>query len=435
MRAPGDSSARRGLVVACALLVLALLPARAAAAPDDPPKLDAAAWILVDPRDGAELAERAANRQRSVASTTKLMTAYVALEELGLTKRLKVPPYSPLPAESVAGLKEGERLTVRDLLLAMMLPSANDAAQTIAVGVAGSEGAFVERMNEAAADLGLGDTSYSNPIGLDEPGNHSTAADLATLTEELLDDKRFRRIAATPEATLRSGSTPRRVVTRNTLMLADPTVDGVKTGHTLDAGYVLVASAKRKGVPLISVVLGADSEAARDSESAELLGYGFSLYRDRSPFRSGEELAEAEVRYEDAPLALEAKGRVEVRARADQKLRTRLDAPSEVEGPIERGERLGSATVTLDGEVVGRAPLVAAAAVAEPSWVDRIGGLLVVLAIAFAAIGILLAVALAVRRRGNGRGTASGGGGRSAEERHRSRMERHRRREEQGGAR
>jgi D-alanyl-D-alanine carboxypeptidase (penicillin-binding protein 5/6) len=434
VRAAGELAVRRAaLVAACALLLLSslLAPGRASAAAK-PPKLDAAAWLLVDPRDGTELAGSHARQQRAIASTTKLMTAYVALQELKLSDKLEVPPYSPLPAESVAGLTEGERLTLHDLLLAMMLPSANDAAETVAVNVGGSEEKFVHRMNQAAADLGLDGTSYSNPIGLDEPGNYSTAQDLATLAEDLLGDKRFRRIVATPEADLKSGSVPRHVVTRNTLMLSDPTVDGVKTGHTLDAGYVLVASAKRQGVPLLSVVLGASSEATRDSESEELLDYGFSLYRNRSPFPAGRELASATVKYGDEPLALVSRGTVQVRAREDQQLKASIDAPEEVEGPIDEGERLGTATVTLDGERAGRVPLVAATAVAAPSWVDRAGGPWVVIAIALALVVILIAVTLAIRRRGGSRGD---GGGRSSEERHRSRLERHRRREEQGGAR
>jgi D-alanyl-D-alanine carboxypeptidase (penicillin-binding protein 5/6) len=437
VRAGEDSpAARAALVAACALLALAALvgPARAHAAAPQPPKLDAAAWILVDPRDGTELAAKRERQQRAIASTTKLMTAYVGLQELKPSDKLKVPPYSPLPAESVAGLTQGERLTFHDLLLAMMLPSANDAAETVAVGVGGSEDAFVDRMNDAAADLGLDDTSYSNPIGLDEPGNYSTAQDLATLAEDLLDDKRFRRVVATPEADLTSGAMTRHVVTRNTLMLSDPSVDGVKTGHTLDAGYVLVASAKRHGIPLLSVVLGASSEATRDSESEQLLDYGFSLYRKRKPFAPGKELASATVKYEDQPLSLASDGTVEVRARADQELETRVDAPDDVEGPIAEGERLGTATVTLDGDVVGRVPLVAAAAVAAPSWVDRIGGPGVVAAIALGALVILIALVLMVRRRGNG-SSRGDGGRRSAQERHRSRLERRRRREEQGGAR
>ncbi len=148
-------------------------------------------------------------------------------------------------------------MSVRDLLTAMMLPSANDAAYALAEGVAGSVPAFVDRMNEEAARLGLDDTSYTTPIGLDDPGNGSSARDLATLAGELMKDKRFREIVSQTQATLETGAMPRTVTTRNTLMFSDPTVNGIKTGHTLGAGYVLVASAERGGIPLISVVLGA----------------------------------------------------------------------------------------------------------------------------------------------------------------------------------
>jgi D-alanyl-D-alanine carboxypeptidase (penicillin-binding protein 5/6) len=416
------------LLLAAASL-LAARPARAADQAKPPELADAASWILIDPRDGARLAAHDPSQERSIASTTKLMTAYIALQKLRLGQKLKVPPYQPAPAESVAGLTTGEHLTVRDLLLAMMLPSANDAAETVAVGVGGSVDDFVGEMNSTAADLGLDDTHYSNPIGLDDIGNYSSAADLATLASRLLEDKRFRDIVSQPEADLESGAIPRHVVTRNTLMLSDPTVDGVKTGHPLDAGYVLVASAKRRGVPLLSVVLGAPSEAARDADSEELLDYGYSLYDERSPFSPGDELATAMARYEDDPLALVAGGSVSVRARADQDLETKVDAPMEVEGPIDEGERLGRATVTLDGRVVGRVPVVAASAVAAPTFVDRLGGPLPLGVIAFVAIVILIVVVLMIRRRRSG----GRGNGRSAEDRRRSRHERHLRRK-QGGA-
>lgn len=419
----------RTWVVAIALLA----PAGAASAADPggtppAPDLDAAAWVLIDARDGDRLAARAPASRRSIASTTKLMTAFLALRDLPLDKRLEVPPYDAAPAESVAGLTTGERLTVRDLLTAMMLPSANDAAATVAVGVSGSESAFVAEMNEAAADLGLAGTSYANPIGLDEPGNYSTAADLAELARELREDRRFVEIVSQPEATLESGAVPRTVVTRNTLLLSDPTVDGMKTGHTIEAGYVLVASAKRDGVPLISVVLGAASEAGRDAASAELLDYGYSLYERRSPFRADEELASVDVRYEDEPLALLAERPLAVPARADERLRASVDAPAGVEGPIAAGDRLGTAVVTLDGERVGAVPLLAAAPVAEPGFTDRIGGTWVLVAAVLVAIVILLAVALALRRRSHLRRAEPG-----QEERIMRRQERSRRRHDRGG--
>lgn len=395
------------LLLACAALASSLLaPTGSLAQGDgdrpDPPELDAAAWILLDARDGERLAARAPASSRAIASTTKLMTAFLALRDLPLDRRLGVPAYPALPAESIAGLVEGERLTVRDLVVAMMLPSANDAAATVATGVSGSEEAFVAEMNAAAAELGLSRTSYANPIGLDDPLNYSTAADLADLTLELRKDRTFREIVAMPEATLRSGSIERVVVTRNTLLLADPSVDGVKTGHTTEAGYVLVASAKREGVPLVSVVLGAASEAARDAETAELLDYGYALYEERSAFRRDEELVARPVSYEDAPLVLLAKRPLPVVAREDQVVDAEVEAPPILEGPIDRGERIGKATVTLDGELVGSVPLIAARAVAEPTWVDRIGGPAVVAGIVALAVVILLAAALVLRRRARG---------------------------------
>ena len=252
-----------------------------------PPQIPAAAWLLVDARDGSELAGSKQTRTLPIASTTKLMTAYVVLEELDLDEKITAPGYDALPAESVLGLQEGEKLSVRDLLTAMMLPSANDAAYALAEGAAGSVPAFVDRMNEEAARLGLDDTSYTTPIGLDDPGNGSSARDLATLAGELMKDKRFREIVSQTQATLETGAMPRTVTTRNTLMFSDPSVNGIKTGHTLGAGYVLVASAERGGIPLISVVLGAAGEAERDSASEQLLDFGFSLYQPRVAVKRG----------------------------------------------------------------------------------------------------------------------------------------------------
>ena len=311
-----------------------------AAQPDagEPPRLEAASWLLIDLKDQQELAAHAPDRRRAIASTTKLMTAYLALGELRMNDVLVVPKYDAAPAESVAGLTAGERLTVHDLIVAMMLPSANDAAFTVADGVAGSEAAFVAEMNRAAADLDLTGTHYANPIGLDAKGNYSTAEDLTALAQDLLADKRFRRIVAMPKATLKSGAQTRVVENTNTLLLSDPSVDGVKTGHTLDAGYVLVASAKRDGVPLLAVVLGASSEAARDAETERLLDYGFSLYDREVPVREDGEEASAAVRYEDEPLALVATRDVALRARDDQKVRVDGRRPGGGRGP-DRGRR------------------------------------------------------------------------------------------------
>ncbi len=342
-----------------AVSMLALLAPPARAADPQPPRLDARTWVLVDPRDGEQLAARAPARRVPIASATKLMTAYLALHRLEPGHRLRAPAYRALPAESLLGLRAGERMTVRDLLYALILRSANDAAATIATGISGSERRFVREMNRFAAAQGLGDTHFTNPIGFDDPGNYSSAHDLVELTTKLLANPLFGRIADAPTAVLRSGAGPRRITTRNTLVGRVPWITGVKTGHTLGAGYVLVGSGRQNGTTLVSAVLGAPSEATRDSETLKLLRYGFSLYRPSTPVARGERLAEPGLSYRDEDLPLVAARSLQVSARRGQHVETVVEAPEELGGPIERGERLGRVVVTVDGHPAAESPLLA----------------------------------------------------------------------------
>ena len=369
-----------------------------------PPKLVAKAWILVDALDGTVLAAKAPERERPIASTTKLMTAYLALKQLKAKDTLKAAPYNAAAAESIVGLTPGEKVSVRDLLYALLLPSANDAAETIAVGVAGNEKKFVVEMNNAAKTLGLDHTSYANPIGLDESGNFSSAQDLVALADILLENQLFARIVDTPKATLRTVEGKPTVTTRNTLLISDPTVRGVKTGHTTAAGYVLVAAAKRDGTTLLSAVLGAGSEAARDAETKELLEYGFSQYKAQLPVRKGEELAAPELDYRDEELALVAKRDVPVSIRKGQRVGRRVTAPDEVEGPIEKGENLGRVMVTVDGSIAGASPLIASRSADEASIVDKatetVGKPIYLIPVG--ALVILLGLILALRSHHSG---------------------------------
>ncbi len=371
-----------------------------------PPRLRARAWILIDALDGAELAGSAPNRELPIASTTKLMTSYLALKHLKPKQKLKAPTYHAISAdESLLGLHPGEKMTVKDLLYAMLLPSANDAAETIALGVSGSEKRFVALMNRTAPSLGLDHTHYANAIGLDQGGNFSSARDLVTLADRLLENPLFSRIVATPSATLRSGDTPRKVTTRNTLLLERPDlIAGVKTGHTLGAGYVLVAAARRNGATLLSAVLGTSSEASRDAESLRLLDYGFSQYRSRRPVTRGEELANPELDYRSDHLALVAKREVPVSIRRGQRVRVRVVAPDEVSGAVDKGETLGRVLVTVDGELEGTSPLVASESVAAATTLQKAVAtiqqpLILILAGLFV---IVVGVLLAIRRPGQG---------------------------------
>ncbi len=299
------------------------------------------------------------------------MTAYLAIQELKPAKRVRAVPYAAIPGESLLGLNAGERISVRDLLYGLILRSGNDAAETLAVAAAGSESRFVRQMNLRAAALGLADTHYANPIGLDQPGNYSSAADLVALSRRLLEIPRFARIAASRTALLRSLQPEERIYTRNTLLDRAAWANGVKTGHTIGARYVLVGSARRGGVELISAVLGAPSETQRDAETLDLLDYGFSLYRRRRPLRAGKQMASPSIRYAGGELPLLAARTVAVGLRREQRLSVEVRAPSEVEGPIRRRARIGSAIVRVDGRRAARIPLLASRAIPRASDFDR----------------------------------------------------------------
>ena len=340
------SGRRRGALFAA--LACLLLPAAATAQPPKPdsheqpgPQLAARSWGVIDARTGDVLTSHAGTRELPIASTTKLMTAYVAMQELPLDKIVRAQPYEAEYGESLMGLRSGERISVRDLLYGLILRSGNDAAHTLAVAAAGSEQRFVAEMNRYAAALGLSDTHYANPIGLDEKGNYSSASDLMTLTRRLLRKPAFAKIADSRDALLRSVQPPRRIETINELLLMAPWVTGVKTGHTFGALYVLVGSGERRGVSLISAVVGTWTDEERFDDSLALLEWGFSQYRRRLPIRRGEDLAEPEIRYSGGHLPLRAARSLQVGVRRGQQVDVRVRAPSEVEGPIRRGDRAG----------------------------------------------------------------------------------------------
>ena len=343
-----------------------------------------------------------------MASTTKLMTAYLALRALDLDDVVTAAPYQPGPAESLMNLQPAERVSVHDLLYGLLLASGNDAAETLAVAVAGSEDAFVARMNKTARRLGLEETSYRDPIGFDAPGHHTSAHDLVELTEKLRNDPTFRKITDTPEIELTEGEKRRRVVNRNNLVRTVPWVDGVKTGYTDDAGYVLVASGRQKGVSLISAVMGTPSESERDAASIELLRYGFSLYRREQAVERGERLAETAIEYSDERVPLAATKAVDLTVRRDQDVEVDSHGvPSEIEGPIERGDRLGKAVVTVDGAEVAKIRLASARSVQKAGLIDRIDSALPgeravawgLLALSALTIIVLIALTIALLRR------------------------------------
>ena len=320
--------------------------------------------IVVDARDGTVMFAKRPDAERSIASTTKLMTALLALEKADPNDVFTAPAYNAQPAESRINLREGERMTVKDLLQALLLESANDAAVALAENISGSRQAFVDEMNARAQELGLDHTSYANPIGLDQAGNYSSAHDLATLARTLLRNRRFARIVDMPSATLESGIRPRTVRNRNDLVGQYPWVDGVKTGYTLNAGNVLVGAAARgPRARVVSVVLGEPTEAARDADTLTLLRWGLGQFHRVRVVDRRRRLATADVEHRDETAGLVPRRGVVLTVRDGQRLRRRVNAPDELEGPLAAGERVGSVTVLVDGRPVRRVALVTAAEV------------------------------------------------------------------------
>jgi serine-type D-Ala-D-Ala carboxypeptidase (penicillin-binding protein 5/6) len=259
---------------ALALLAAAALAPATAQAADRPPrcKVDAPSAIVIEVSTGEVACATNPDERRSIASTTKLMTALLTLERAKLSQTYTAADYAPAPAESKIGLDRGERMSVRDLMRGLLVESANDAAVTLAEGVSGSRRAFVRAMNRRAQQLELSNTHYANPIGLDEQGNYSTARDLVRLAVVLRTNPFFRTTTDRPSVRLTTGNRPRTFANRNTLVRSTSWVNGVKSGHTSQAGYVLVGSGRDgRGVQLVSAVLGTSSVAARDAATLKLL--------------------------------------------------------------------------------------------------------------------------------------------------------------------
>jgi D-alanyl-D-alanine carboxypeptidase (penicillin-binding protein 5/6) len=331
------------------------------------------------------------------------MTALLTLEEAKLSATCTAARYNALPIESKIGLQPGERMRVSDLMRGLLIESGNDAAVTLAECVSGSRKAFVKEMNRRARKLGLKDTHYANPIGLDDPGNYSTARDLVTLAIVLRTNKFFKKVVDSPSATLKTGVRPRTFENRNDLVRRFPFVNGVKTGHTRGAGYVLVGSGSRHGIQLVTAVLGTASEAARDADTRALFDWTYPRFQRIRSVIKGRELAAPPIRYRrGATLSLVARRtvrRVVLRGHRAS-VRTKVFAPDSVEGPIHKGQRLGRVEVRQGGRVVAKVPLVSsanvpAAGIAQKTKSAASRPLILVLI----AVAALAATLLLTRRR------------------------------------
>ncbi len=333
---------------------------------DGAPSVSAKSAVLIDAESGTVLYGKGENTRRGMASTTKIMTALVALEQIPLDTLVTVDPAACGVEGSSVYLFPEEEITMEALLYALMLQSANDAAEAIAYAVSGSLAGFVSLMNEKAEALGLSDTHFENPHGLDGERHYTTALELAKITAQALENETFRAIVATKKTAipLHNGEATRLLVNHNRLLREYDDIIGVKTGYTRACGRTLVSAAEQNGKTLICVTLD-DGNDWRDHRA--LLDYGFSLFRQETLLTIGElavelpvcggEKATLSVTNADEVTAFLASGHGEIRMV--------LELPHFLYGGIERGELVGTARF-FDGEAeVGKVPLIASETIGE----------------------------------------------------------------------
>ena len=367
--------------LACAAL---LAPTLVWAQVPQPPEIAARNYMLVDMTAGQVLAAKDIDAQIEPASLTKLMTAYVVFDAL---RAKKITLEQTLPVSVKAWKMPGSRMfidpkmqvKVNDLISGMIIQSGNDASMALAEGVGGTEENFVRLMNEQAKALGMTKTGYANPEGLTAPGHQTTARDLATLAQRLMKDfpeymhyystKNY-RYPGTPESNSYN---------RNSLLFRDPTVDGLKTGHTNAAGYCLVATSKRDFPNvgqrrLISIVLGASSESARANESQKLLNWGYTAYEGVKLFDAGKPVATPKVwKGKTGELKL---GRTEpivvaVPAGTAAQVKTEIARPEPLIAPFLQGQAVATLKITQGGQPLAEVPLVALEPVEEAGFFGR----------------------------------------------------------------
>ena len=353
------------MVVAVAALALAA-PVLAA-----PPQVTGRAYVVENGSTGEVLLARNARAAVPIASITKLMTVLVTLEHARPADVVVVDPRAASVGESSANLRAGERLTVRELLEAALIQSANDAADALALHVGhGNQQRFVAMMNAKARELGLRSTHFARPDGLDAPGHVSSARDVTLLARIVMHRPLVRQIVRQRAATISGG---RGLHTWNDLLSTYPGIFGVKTGHTSAAGWSQVAAARRGAVTVYTTLLGSPDRSSRNLDLAELLDWGFSRYRSAAVVVRGRAYAQAELGYGRKPVVLVAAGSLTPSVRVGLPLVRRVVAADVADLPVARGRSLGRILVYQRGKLLGTVPLVASRGVARPSLRGRAG--------------------------------------------------------------
>jgi D-alanyl-D-alanine carboxypeptidase (penicillin-binding protein 5/6) len=350
------SCALFALFLACSTSTYAQMPAPA------PPIIGAKSYLVVDATTGHEIAALDPDAPLAPASLTKIMTTYVvfkALQQghLSLDELVTISEKAWRTPGSRMFVEVNRQVSVKDLLLGLIVQSGNDAGVALAEHIAGTEDVFAQMMTQHARQLGMHASSFMNATGLPAEGHETTARDLAILARAMITEfPEYYSWHAVKEFTFNDI----RQTNRNKLLWRDASVDGIKTGHTDEAGYCLVASAERNGMRIISVVLGTSTEKARADGSQALLNYGFRFFETRLLFKAGEEVTTARVwksLHETSRLGVLEDLYITVRRGAYDKLESSVDIPAIVEAPVAAGQPLAELSIGLDGSEILRAPL------------------------------------------------------------------------------
>ena len=342
-----------------------------------PPQIAGSSWVLMDPLSGRVIMEHNSNERLPPASLTKMMTAYIVERELD-EGRIAMSDMVPISVKawrtegSRTFVQEGTSVSVEDLLKGVIIQSGNDASVALAEFVAGSEGAFVDIMNQQAQLLGMKDTHFENATGLPSADHFSTAYDLAVLARHIIQDyPENYPLYAQKHFTYNNIRQPN----RNSLLWRDDSVDGLKTGHTEEAGYCLVASAKRGETRLIATVMGTSSSEARAQEVQKMLNYGFRYFETERLFRAGQELMASRVwggQADEVSVGMPEDIYVTIPRGSREKLESVVDLDSVIKAPIKVGDELGRVRVVLDGETLVDEPVLALTEVPEGGLFKRI---------------------------------------------------------------
>lgn len=362
-------------------LLLAGYPAVAVAQADSvAPGIAAKSALVMNADNGEIIYSKEPDMRLAMASTTKMMTALLVVENIpNLDEPVVISKRAAEVGESSVWLMEGETLTVRELLYGLLIQSGNDAAVALAEYEAGSAEAFTEQMNRRAVEMGLENTHFANPHGLDNPEHFSSAADLAALGREVMKYPEVRQIVVLQQSAIPMAGQPggRLLISHNPLLGLSPTVTGVKTGFTDTAGQCIVVSASDKGVNLMLSYMGGPSQAQRSQDVLALLQYGFDSYQDRKVIVQGEEYGELDFPYErDRKLPLVSEDELVKQIYIRDQIEYRLVLPDELVLPVRSGDKVGLIEAYEGDIYLGSSYLVAAEDVPKPGFGGRITYLL-----------------------------------------------------------